>query len=383
MAVLISHTLRTFTHEEIGVAEALTAQAALGLALLESERRRAAQDGHDSALARAARALNASLELEEVLETLACEADLAVGGSVAGVYLADASGNGVATAGHNTPSDWKGYVMPSGTGVAGRVLESGRPWITNTYQSEVSVPAHAALSALQTAFGVPMEWNGELKGALTVGFRDPRWVTEADVLTLEAIAELAVVACRNAETYEQARSAAITDTLTGLLNHGALHERMRAEVARARRDGTPLSCLLVDLDEFKTVNDEYGHLAGDAVLRRVADCLRAALREYDGLARYGGDEFVILLPGADEETARIVAERVRSAILEVAPCSAGLAEWVAPLAADELLGRADRALLLAKRSGKGRVAVAGADLEHQLELLQAPDGSPSLKGLGA
>ena len=203
---------------------------------------------------------------------------------------------------------------------------------------------------------------------------------------LEAIADLAVVACHNAEAYDDVRTAASTDALTGLLNHGAMQVRVREEIARAARDGQPLCCVLIDLDDFKRVNDELGHPAGDALLRRVADALRAEVRPYDQVARYGGDEFVLVLPGTEEHAARAVAERVRDRVRAGAPrtphgpigsCSIGVSAWAAPMSADELLAAADRALLLAKRTGKGRVAVANPDAEEELARLQDADASPA------
>jgi diguanylate cyclase (GGDEF)-like protein/putative nucleotidyltransferase with HDIG domain len=372
VAILISHERREFDAEAIAFAETLANQAASALALLESEQRRSARAERDAALSRAAIALGSSLELVEVLETFAREADLAMGGALAGVYLADGSGGGVATAGHNVDPSWTGIVLSRGEGVAGRVLTTGKPFVTNAYRTEIET-AHESLGAIQTAAGVPMVWNGELKGALSVGFTEMRRVTEEDLRALEAIAALAVVACRNAEAYQRARVAAATDSLTGLMNHGALHLRAREEISRARRSGTPLSCLLLDLDDFKTVNDERGHQAGDEQLRAVAAALRSELRDHDVVARYGGDEFVVLLPDADPAGSRVVAERIAAAV--PMRCSIGVAQWGEPLSADELLDRADRALLLAKRTGKERVAVAGADLEQELELLEARAGS--------
>ena len=137
--------------------------------------------------------------------------------------------------------------------------------------------------------------------------------------------------------------------------------------------------MIIDLDDFKRVNDVRGHQAGDELLRQVAAVLQGELRPYDLVARYGGDEFVLLLPGSDEADARIVAERVRDAVEreQVGACSLGVAEWHEPLDADGLLEHADRALLLAKRTGKGRVAVANADVERELAMMQAQHGSPA------
>jgi diguanylate cyclase (GGDEF)-like protein len=114
---------------------------------------------------------------------------------------------------------------------------------------------------------------------------------------------------------------------------------VREEIARARRDGTPLSYVIIDLDDFKRVNDVGGHQAGDELLRQVAALLQQELRPYDQVARYGGDELVLLLPGSDETAARQIAERVRDAMAGslVGACSLGVAEWHEPLDADALL----------------------------------------------
>jgi diguanylate cyclase (GGDEF)-like protein len=379
VAILISQTPREFTPGEIADAEALTAVAAVGYARLESERRRIARAAQDSALVRAARALNMSLELQEVLRTLAHEAAAAVGADLTGVYLGNAADGGVATAGYGVPDEWHGLTIAPGEGAAGKVLATGETYATNDYQRDVTLPGSPIMSRFKTAVAVPMAWNGELKGALSVGWTSMHRIMEEDRRTLEAIADLATVACHNAETYHQVQQAARTDALTGLLNHGAMQVRVREEIARARRDGTPLSFVIIDLDDFKRVNDIRGHQAGDELLRRVAGVLQSELRPYDQVARYGGDEFVLLLPGSDEADATAVAERVRDAVIreQVGGCSLGVAQWHEPLEADGLLEHADRALLLAKRTGKGRVAVANADVERELAMLQAHKGSPA------
>ena len=379
VAILMCHEPRELAPSEIARAEALAGIAASGLARLDAERARAARAAHDRALVHAARALNASLDLPEVLQTLAREAALAVGADRAGVYLGNGRDGGVATAGHGVPEEWHGLTLRPGEGAAGQALLTGRTFITNAYARDVGPPVHPVLARFQAACAVPMAWNDELKGALSVGWMTTRRIEDEDRRTLEAIADLATVACHNAETYQHVQKAARTDALTGLLNHGAMRVRIREEIARARRDGTTLSLAIIDLDDFKRVNDVRGHQAGDELLRRVATLLQTELRPYDQVARYGGDEFVLLLPGSDEADARAIAERVRDTVAgELAgACSLGVAAWRDGLDPDGLLEHADRALLLAKRTGKGRVAVANADVERELALLHSQRGSPA------
>ncbi len=311
-----------------------------------------------------------------MLTSLCEQGSRALGADVAGFYLGGVEG-GSAVAAHGVPedSDWWGSRVEPGQGMAGRVLVSGRPAVTNDYQLGQIIDADV-MKRVETAAGVPVLWDGELKGALSVGFTSLRPVLDEDIAVLQAIADLAAVACSNAEAFERERAAARTDSLTGFLNHGAIQARLGEEIWRARREELPLSCLLVDLDNFKPVNDRHGHLVGDELLQQVATAIAAEFRPYDGLARYGGDEFVLVLPGAEEETALQAAQRLRTVVAEAtarfgdlaAPVTAsvGISRWREPLTAGELLDRADRALLLAKRRGKDGLAVAGTATERDL-----------------
>jgi diguanylate cyclase (GGDEF)-like protein len=138
------------------------------------------------------------------------------------------------------------------------------------------------------------------------------------------------------------------------------------EIGRATRAGTPLSCLLIDLDDFKLVNDRHGHQAGDAMLREVVQALVGEFRAFDRVARYGGDEFVVILPNADLRSATAAATRALERLLAVpsldeAPgisASIGVAQWHAPMTTDDLLQACDVALMRSKREGKGRVTRA-------------------------
>jgi diguanylate cyclase (GGDEF)-like protein/putative nucleotidyltransferase with HDIG domain len=388
VAALIGATVRAFSDEEITVARALADVAATALGAIEAGGRRREELRHQTAVARAARALHASLELDEVLAALSAEADRALEADMAGVYLGDSSDGGVAVAGHGMSTGWIGKVIRPGEGVGGQVLVSGRSVISNDYQHNVRLPGDIeGLHDVRTAVSVPMRWDGRLRGALSVAFNRMRRITEEDLATLEAIADLAALACQNAETYERARAAASTDSLTGVLNHGAMQERIAEEIERARRSGRPLSVVLADLDNFKSLNDSYGHRVGDRFLKDVAERLGAASRPYDGLARYGGDEFVLLLPDTGETVATEVAERLRAAVASAArafasgraevDASLGVAGWREPLTPAELLERADRALIVAKRTGKDRVVIAGPETDDELALLDVRAGSPS------
>lgn len=197
------------------------------------------------------------------------------------------------------------------------------------------------------------------------------WSDEAGLLAgaLEALIFSLGLADRTLvrrRAHEQARKQADIDPLTGLYNRRAWNERLPRLEQQARLGSAPLSLLFLDLDRFKELNDRHGHEAGDAMLRRLAQTMRAELREEDAIGRYGGEEFVVALPGLDAVRAARIAERIRVRLQEHTDEALGVASTVsigvATLDADEdvahLLRRADRAMYDAKKSGRNRVVVA-------------------------
>jgi diguanylate cyclase (GGDEF)-like protein len=156
----------------------------------------------------------------------------------------------------------------------------------------------------------------------------------------------------------QVRRSARTDALTGLANRRAWDEIVAREVSRAQRAGRPLCVALLDLDQFKALNDQQGHLAGDRFLQDAANAWGATIRGSDVLTRYGGDEFALLLPDTDPIRAGEALDRLRDATPEGSGFSAGLARWEPGEDGDMLLTRADAALYEAKRGGGGRTVVA-------------------------
>ncbi|MEU7888713.1 GGDEF domain-containing protein [Microbispora bryophytorum] len=180
-----------------------------------------------------------------------------------------------------------------------------------------------------------------------------------------------VVLLQRSLLHAQLQAAARTDPKTGLLNAAAWQREADTEIARAQRTGDALALVLVDIDHFKKVNDTYGHLVGDQVLAQMAAALRTQLREYDVVGRFGGEEFVVLLPGADVHEARRVAERLRTRVgrmvvpTEQAMVTVTVSAGVAIMNVHgedliELLAAADLALYRAKELGRDRVCLPAA-----------------------
>jgi two-component system, cell cycle response regulator len=174
------------------------------------------------------------------------------------------------------------------------------------------------------------------------------------------------------EAREALREQATRDGLTGLWNRRAIFDILQNELARSSRSGEPLIVLMADLDGFKPVNDHFGHMTGDVVLRQVAARMRASVRRYDAVGRYGGEEFLMVLPGCELPAGVMLAERIRDAIATECfrageaeirlTCSLGAACAIPPAVphADDLVRDADAALYRAKRQGRNRVEPAAA-----------------------
>jgi diguanylate cyclase (GGDEF)-like protein/PAS domain S-box-containing protein len=172
------------------------------------------------------------------------------------------------------------------------------------------------------------------------------------------VTELKEIEAEREELLNQVQDLARHDSLTGLPNRRALEEQLPQAMARARRSLAPLSVAILDIDRFKTYNDTHGHLAGDEVLRACAKAWDAALRAEDTIVRFGGEEFLVMLPDTEPEQAAEIVERLRATTPMEQTCSAGLALWDSVESIDDLLRRADEALYLAKASGRNQLAQA-------------------------
>jgi diguanylate cyclase (GGDEF)-like protein len=224
----------------------------------------------------------------------------------------------------------------------------------------VSAPPSQATCALLLALTV----RGEVEAVVVLVRRRSEAFSDRSIELATTLVDQAATAL----ALMRARAEAGTDPVTGAMNHRAMRRRLHEEVGRAMRSGSPLSCLLIDLDNFKLVNDRHGHQAGDALLREVAQTLVGEFRAFDRVARYGGDEFVAILPNAELEAAAAAAQRALESLLAVpsfdanpgVAASVGVAQWRDPMTVDALLEACDTALLRSKRQGKGRVTRASA-----------------------
>lgn len=220
---------------------------------------------------------------------------------------------------------------------------------TNLAIDDLSVIAYAGFPVVAP--------TGHVLGSLCASDATPRvWQDEH----LAALADIAALVGSELERRDLVRRLAIdarTDALTGMANRRAWDDGLPGALRSAERLGHPLSVVLLDIDYFKAFNDLHGHPSGDAALRQIGGRWRALTRDIDLLARIGGEEFGLVLPGCGQDEASVVADRLRAAMPPGLTASAGVSAWTGAASADQIVAEADRALYRAKRDGRDRVCV--------------------------
>ncbi len=252
---------------------------------------------------------------------------------------------------------------------------SPRPWL-GTYIEEKHAPLFPGVENLESIALLPLVRRDRLFGSINLGSADPYRFTRRHAADfLHHLGVIAAFALENAANRARLVQSGLTDALTGWSNRRYLEARLHEEIARCRRERAPLACLMIDVDHFKAVNDRYGHLVGDDVLRGVARRIGNEVRGSDVAARYGGEEFVILLPATEAQAGGVLAERIRAVVADrpfelgggreplrvtvsigvahLDPEAAGAAD-----AGARLIASADAALYEAKAAGRNRVVLA-------------------------
>ena len=362
-----------FSPEHGRVLAAFASQAAIAVEnarLYESERRRRQQA---AAIAEVSRDISTSLHLDIVLERIATYAKELLNTETAAVYLSDPARRILKASAAIGPDadEIRSDSIRVGEGILGNIALNKKGEMVNYSAMD---PRAIKIEGTEDStdehiLGAPILSRDQLTGLIAV------WRTGAeeefkstDLEFLSNLAFQAVIAIENAKLYTEAQHSAIIDELTGIYNRRGLFNIGKQEYERAIRFKHSLVALFLDIDHFKNFNDTYSYAVGDQVLRMFASCLRANLREFDLIGRYGGEEFIVLLPEADLDAATEIAERIRRSVADLR-VQTDLGETsitvsiggyaLTPQVPDvgTLFENAGQALHLAKQQGRNRVVI--------------------------
>jgi diguanylate cyclase (GGDEF)-like protein len=333
------------------------AVAVSGTAMMELRREvdeLRAQTTDLTTLAGAIRRLASAMRPDETRETI-CEAMGTVAGSSCVALLETQPEGGMAVAA-SVGAELEGRsVKVDADSLATIALSSGRPASDPDMRSRSRASGWPLVEAsAQAGIWQPIRSDSGRHMVVALGWSEPVVPGPRLLSSLELLADEAAVALERADALAHVTNLARTDPLTELSNRRAWQDELSRELARAARNGQRLSIGLVDLDELKAFNDRWGHAAGDRLLHTAAVRWRRRLRLTDLLARIGGDEFAITLPGCALEEAVELGDQLRDALPDGLTCSVGVAEWVAGEPTEALLKRADDALYRAKDEGRNR-----------------------------
>jgi two-component system, cell cycle response regulator len=252
--------------------------------------------------------------------------------------------------------------LPANSGLWGRALAAGKTLIENDVRA---CPEYVGFyHETQSRMCIPLVSFGQTLGVLMLESEEAGSFQEGDVESLEAVADICATAIQNAHYVERVKQLAYLDGLTGIFNRRFFELRVVEEIDRARRFNGGMAVVMVDIDQFKRLNDEFGHLLGDEVLRQVSSMFHQQLRKIDVVCRYGGEEFAILLSQTNPQHALAVAEKLRRlvetwqfpGVPQCVTISAGVATFPDHgTTRDELVKSADAGLYAAKQGGRNRV----------------------------
>jgi diguanylate cyclase (GGDEF)-like protein len=266
-----------------------------------------------------------------------------------------------------------GQSLPLGEGISGLVAQTGQAMLVPDVSAEPRLLEQESFRLQRGSFiCVPLRIKArEVIGVLSAQKPEPHGFSVADLDLFQAVANQVAAALENAQLYQRTKELSTRDDLTGLFNRRHFFDSLEKEVQRARRYRRVFSLILLDLDDFKGYNDAYGHLRGDEALKETARLLLASTRRADIVARFGGEEFTVLLPEINAQGAAVVAEKIRAAVEQYPfagrgtqpggrlTVTLGLASYPADSEDGlELVDLADRALYLGKQQGGNRVCAA-------------------------
>lgn len=328
------------------------------------------------ALVDAAKALTSSLKLEEVLDTLMQLVTQLLGPDNWSLMLLDEEKKELyfEIVVGDAASSIRNMRLPMGKGIAGWAAAKQEAVVVPCVVDDERFHDSRGLESSfrnESALVAPLLYAGRVLGVIElVSNVDERRFDQEDLALLEPFADFAAIAINNARNFRRIEDLTLTDEWTSLYNARFLRRCLAEEVERANRYHHPVSLVFMDLDHFKNVNDKHGHSVGSAVLREVADVLWTIVRNTDRPTRYGGDEFVVVMPETDKRGAYVLSERIRETIATKAfvtndgvdvriTASVGIATFPDDASdASSLLDMADRAMYMAKARGRNTIVQA-------------------------
>jgi diguanylate cyclase (GGDEF)-like protein len=363
-----SENLNHFDAETVDMLTLFSTQASMALQnakLYSLERRRASQLEAINAIAQQTTAV---LDLKELLSKVCLLIQQAFHAAHVAVLLKDDEDLILrACHGKLTPTVGEGARL-SWSGPWGRALEAGKTQVEN---DTASTPDSGLYLESGSRMCIPLVSFGQTLGVLVLD-SDQRGAFNAnDIQPLESVADIVSTAIQNAHYIDRVKQLAYLDGLTGIFNRRFFELRMAEEIERARRFNTGMGVIMIDIDQFKRLNDEFGHLLGDEVLRQVSSLLHQQLRKIDVVCRYGGEEFSILLSQTSPQHSLAVAEKLRRmverwqfpGVPRPVTISAGTANYPDHgTTRDDLVKAADAGLYAAKQAGRNRVCLAPGPL---------------------
>jgi len=378
LAVSERQDRKLYTVEDIDLLESISAQVAAGMEKEYFHEQLREQDEEITLLNRLTTIVTSSMNIETIFEGFAQELKKVVDFDWAMVALIDGNELYFLALSSTTSSPWqRGEMIP----LEGTATELVCREKKTVYEPDLARHHRFRTGKYHLKHGarsivyLPLSIKDQSIGSLIVVSNRPDAYSTKQIKLLEQVALQIATPIENSQLYAKAEQRSRIDELTGLFNRRHFEERLKEEISRHSRYSNVLSIFMIDLDSFKSYNDIYGHPSGDILLNQVGKILRSSVRNADQAFRYGGDEFVVILPQTTMNDAYVVAERVRDRVSEemeakeiAVTCSIGLATYPSDgVISGELVTAADTALYFAKRTGGNRVYLSSKILSEPLE----------------
>jgi len=378
LAVSESRNGKLYTVEDIDLLESISAQVAAGMEKEYFHERLREQDKEITLLNRLTAIVTSSVNIETIFERFAQELKKVVGFDWSTIALIDGNEVYFLALSSTIGSPWQREERIPLEGTATEWVCRERKTV---YEADLAryhrfwTGENHLKQGTRSVVYLPLSIKDQIIGGLIVASNRPDAYSAKQIRLLEQVALQIATPIENSQLYARAEQRSRIDELTGLFNRRHFEERLKEEISRHSRYGDVFSIFMIDLDNFKSYNDIYGHVSGDVLLNQVGKVIRNSVRNADQAFRYGGDEFVVILPLTAMNDAYVVAERVREGVAEemkkkeiAVTCSIGLASYPSDgVISGELVTAADTALYFAKRTGGNRVYLSSKVLSEPLD----------------